>query len=322
MKFSHKYLLTAAIIGITVMTGCSQEVPKTHISNGNISCEIYLPDAENGYYRGTRFDWAGVVPSLEYKGHTYFGKWFEHYEPTIHDAIMGPVEAFDPIGYDRAQPGESFVKVGVGILERPDTTEYHFSKSYEILEHGIWDVETRNDEVRFSHQITKGKYPYTYDKSIKLRDNKLIIEHALVNKGNSNIETRVFDHNFFVIDQQNVGPGFTIKFPFTIEGDETRLGGFAEVVNGTEIKFVKELGKKDHPMIVNLSGFGATQDDYNIRVENTNTGAGVLITCDRPLSHAVFWSAIKTLSPEPYIDVNVKPGDSFSWTITYEFYTL
>lgn len=322
MKILHKYFLITAAIAVNIATGRSQEVPKVHISNGIIDCDIYLPDAENGYYRGTRFDWAGVVPSLVYKNHTYFGKWFEKYEPTIHDAIMGPVEAFDPIGYDDAEPGETFVKIGVGILERPDTTEYHFSRSYKILENGVWDFETKKKEVRFSQHLAEGEYPYTYNKSIKLKDNKLIIEHTLTNDGNNAIRTCVFNHNFFVIDKQNIGPGFTVKFPFTIEGDKSRLGDFAEVVNGNEIKFVKELGEKDHPMIVKLSGFGPSSDDYDIRVENTNTGAGVRITSDRPLSNVVFWSAVKTLSPEPYIEVNVKSTESFSWTITYEFYTF
>ena len=303
-------------------TGYSQEVPNVHISNATIACEIYLPDVETGYYRGTRFDWAGVISSLKYKNHSYFGKWFNHYEPTIHDAIMGPVEAFDPIGFDSSEPGETFVKIGVGVLERPDTTKYHFAKNYKILDNGVWNSDVKKDKVVFTHQLEEGAFPYTYKKSVALKGSKLIIEHTLVNNGDSTIKTRVFNHNFFVFDEQNTGPGFTVQFPFTIEGDSSRLGDFAKIVNGNEIKFIKELSEKDHPMIVNLSGFGSSHTDYDIRVENKNTKSGVRITCDRPLSHVVFWSAIKTLSPEPYIDINVKRAESFSWTITYEFYTF
>lgn len=322
MKIFHGFFSTLFIVVMNIGASYAQEAPTAHISNGTIDCEIYLPDTKNGYYRGTRFDWAGVIPSLEYNGHTYFGKWFKKYEPTIHDAIMGPVEAFDPIGFDSANPGEKFIKIGVGILQRPDTTKYRFSKSYEILDHGVWHLETKKDEIGFIHELAEGEYPYTYKKVIKLKDNKLIIEHVLANDGDSTIKTSVFNHNFFVIDQHNIGPGFTVKFPFAIEGDKTRLGDFAEVINGNEIKFVKELGEKDHPMIVKLSGFGASHKDYDITVENKNTKAGVRITSDRPLSNVVFWSAIKTLSPEPYIDINVKGGASFSWSITYEFYTF
>lgn len=290
----------------------SQEISQVHISNGIIDCDIYLPDAKIGYYKGTRFDWAGVIPNLEYRNHTYFGKWFEKYEPTIHDAIMGPVEAFDPIGYDEAKPMDEFVKFGVGILQRPDTTAYHFVKPYKIMDNGVWKVKTKKDEVRFTHRIIADKYLYTYRKVVKLKGNKLIIEHRLDNDGNNTIETKVFNHNFFVIDKQNIGPDFIVKFPFTIEGDVSRLGDCAKIVNGNEIGFVKELGEKDHPFIEKLSGFGPTNSDYNITVENSKTGAGVRITCDRPLSNVVFWSAIKTLSPEPYIDVNVRSSESNS----------
>jgi len=322
MKDFCKTFLILLISVVNIWACFSQEVPKAHISNGIIDCDIYLPDAVDGYYRGTRFDWAGVIPNLEYKNHTFYGKWFEKYEPTIHDAIMGPVEAFDPIGYDSAKPGEEFVKIGVGILEKPDTTNYHFSKPYKIIDNGIWKVQTKKDEISFIHQITAGEYPYTYKKVLKLKDNKLIIEHTLINNGDKTISTIVFNHNFFVIDKQNTGPGFNIKFPFKIEGDTTRLGDFAEVVNGNEIKFVKELGERDHSRIVKLTGFGSSKDDYNITVENTNTKAGVRITSDRPLSNVVLWSAIKTLSPEAYIDINAKSSESFSWKITYEFYTF
>src|ERR1700750_2455362 len=89
------------------------EPPQAEITNGLIRAHLYLPDAEKGYYRATRFDWSGVINDLEYKGHHYYGQWYEKYSPTINDAIMGPVEAFDPIGYDEAKPGEGFIKIGV-----------------------------------------------------------------------------------------------------------------------------------------------------------------------------------------------------------------
>ena len=64
--------------------------PQTEISNGLIQAKIYLPDAKEGYYQGTRFDWSGNMPSLKYSGHEYFGQWFTTYSPEIHDVIMGP----------------------------------------------------------------------------------------------------------------------------------------------------------------------------------------------------------------------------------------
>src|SRR5262245_8293430 len=42
--------------------------PQAEISNGVLKAQFYLPDAQKGFYRGTRFDWSGVIGSLEFKG--------------------------------------------------------------------------------------------------------------------------------------------------------------------------------------------------------------------------------------------------------------
>ena len=47
--------------------------PHTTIQNNVLIVELYLPDAEQGYYRGTRFEWSGIVQQIHYAGHTFFG---------------------------------------------------------------------------------------------------------------------------------------------------------------------------------------------------------------------------------------------------------
>ena len=39
--------------------------PQAEISSGRLHAKLYLPDAQSGYYRGTRFDWSGVIAALE-----------------------------------------------------------------------------------------------------------------------------------------------------------------------------------------------------------------------------------------------------------------
>ena len=45
--------------------------PEARISNGAIAAKLYLPDAQRGFYRSTRFDWSGMISSLEFNGHQY-----------------------------------------------------------------------------------------------------------------------------------------------------------------------------------------------------------------------------------------------------------
>ena len=62
--------------------------------------------------------------------------------------------------------------------------------------------------------------------------------------------------------------------------------------------------------------------DNDIRIENKRTGAGVRITGDRPLTRFGYWSIRTVVAPEPYIDLNIEPGQQFAWTYTFDYYTM
>src|SRR5207237_2136398 len=120
------------------------EYPETQISNGPITAKILLPDPERGSYRGTRFDWSGIISSLQYKDHEYFGQWYEKHDPKIHDAITGPVEEFlsndAGLGYAEAKPGETFVRIGAGAVRKPEERGYQRFRTYDIADPGKWEV--------------------------------------------------------------------------------------------------------------------------------------------------------------------------------------
>src|SRR5258705_9885403 len=121
--------------------------PKALLTNGKLDALVFLPDAKNGYYRSTRFDWSGVVGCVSLNGHKFFGEWFAQYDPLKNDSITGPVEEFrtdaGPMGYDErrpgelyappgaigykeARPGETFLKPGVGALAKGGDSAYQF----------------------------------------------------------------------------------------------------------------------------------------------------------------------------------------------------
>lgn len=306
---------------VCLIKSSAQGPPSVQISSGIIDAHIYLPDAEQGYYRAARFDWSGVVSQLNFKGHTFFGQWFETYSPELHDAIMGPAEAFDPLGYAEARVGDTFTKIGIGLLEKQDTTAYHFSKPYPITYYGQWRIELGKDQVEFMHVMDSGAYPYTYRKVIRLQGNQMMIEHTLTNTGEKTIDNQVYNHNFFVIDNDPIGPGYLIRFPFQVNAETDRLGDFAEV-NGNRIEYVKLLGEDGRPSLRNIRGYRPIAEDHLIYVENQNTGTGVRISCDQPIAKLDVWSAKKTVCPEPFIHVHVQPSSSFSWSIAYDFYTF
>jgi hypothetical protein len=297
--------------------------PEVQITNGLIKVNLYLPDVEKGYYRATRFDWSGVISSLEFKDHSYFGQWFDDYNPEIHDAIMGPVEEFTPVGFDKAKPGEAFLKPGVGIIVRPDHTPYSSFKLYIIKNPGVWKVIKKADQVEFVHVVQDAVYAYEYKKSVQLVKGKpeMVLIHTFKNTGLNPVETNVYDHNFFIIDNYHSGPDVRVKLAFNPGGKFQGPQDVAKFENN-QLLFKRALVKGESIYCDGFSGVGDTPDEYDIRIENIKTGAGVRITCDQPLLKLVFWACPATACPEPYIHVKIDPGQEYSWKIKYDFYTF
>ena len=310
------------ILGLTLGSIAATQVqaPQVEISNARIRTKLYLPDAQFGYYRATRFDWSGVICSLAWSGHTYFGQWFQRYDPKINDAITGPVEEFDGLGYDDVKAGETFVRIGVGAVRKPEERAYRQFNTYEIVDPGKWTVNRRSDGVEFVHELrdTAG-YAYVYRKNVRLNGNSLVLEHHLKNAGRKAIVTSVYEHDFFMLDSQPTGPDFVVRFPFELTATSP-LKGLAET-RGKDFVYLQELQARQS-LETELTGFGKTAKDNDFRVENRKTGAGVRETGDRPLSKVNLWSPRTTICPEAFIDLKVEPGQESSWRIAYEFYQV
>lgn len=293
--------------------------PQADIGNGRIQARLYLPDAQAGYYRATRFDWSGAIASLEWNGHSYFGQWFARHDPKTNDAITGPVEEFmTSPGYDEAGPDGVFVRIGVGAVRKPAEPAYRRFATYDMVDAGTWVTNRSSDRVQFVHTLadTNG-YAYVYVKTVRVASDTLVLEHELRNTGRKPIVTSVYNHNFFMLDGEPTGPDTVIRFTFTPRL-VTPAVGLLEV-RGHDVAYLQELQPRQSVQS-DITGYGSTPTDHDIRVENRKTGAGVRITGDRPLSKLLLWSPRTTVCPEPYIDLNIAPGEQSSWRTTYEFY--
>jgi hypothetical protein len=314
-------------------------LPQAELTNGSLRVKLYLPDAANGFYRATRFDWSGMIYSLEYGGHQYYGPWFQGTDPKVHDfvyrgteivagpctAATGPAEEFSTdnqaLGYNEAKPGGTFLKIGVGVLRRPDAADYDHFRLYEIVDPGKWQKKTSRNSAEFTQQVNDADsgYGYEYRKTVRLAASgpEMAIEHSFRNTGRKVISSRVYNHNFLVLDGQPPGPDVTISVPYEIGSDRPPDPKLAEI-RGRQILYRKTLEGQDRVM-TQMGGFGAGVADYDVRVVNTRTGAGVRITADRPLASMMLWSIRAVLSAEPYVEFTVKPGETYNWKLTYHY---
>lgn len=331
------YTLMSLLTSVPLLTQ-AESAPQAMIENPSVKVKLYLPDAKSGFYRGTRFDWSGVVADLQYAGHSYYGPWFSQTDPTVPDfvyrgpeivagpcsAITGPVEEFTELGYEEAHPGGTFLKIGVGMLRKPDDAHYSGYRLYPIVNGGKWSIKKSRDAIEFTQELhdASSGYAYVYSKKISLAGHtpEMRIEHSLRNIGGRPIHTSVYDHNFLVLDRHPTDGGFTITFPFTISSDHPPEKDLAEF-RGNQIVYLKTLQGEDR-VYTSIEGFGNTSDDYKIRIENTNLKAGMTISGDRPLAKMALWSIRSVLAVEPFVDISVEPGGQVTWNYAYEYYTL
>ena len=307
------------MIPALLLLALAADFPSTVISNGAVTAQLMLPDAEKGSYRGTRFDWSGIISSLTYKGHQYVGQWYPKHDPKIHDAITGPVEEFlsndAGLGYADAKPGEAFIRIGVGAVRKPDEKAYRRFETYEIVDPGDRTLNHGKDWIEFGHKLYAAGYGYDYRKRIRLEKSGFTIEHVLKNMGSKPIDTLVYNHNFFVIDREVVGPDMTIHFGWTPQPDKPFANGGE--ISGQEIHYSKEL-QTGETVAADLSGFGP----FDFRIENRKALAGVHITSDSPLTKLYFWSIRTVACPEPYVHIVVAPKGTIKWQIRYVLYTI
>src|SRR5579859_3057907 len=84
-------LIAACLAPMTGVCAAADSPPTAEITNGSVRVRLCLPNAKTGFYRGTRFDWAGVIASAEYAGHDFFPQWFQRADAKVRDFIYdGP----------------------------------------------------------------------------------------------------------------------------------------------------------------------------------------------------------------------------------------
>lgn len=306
--------------------------PSLTIGNGQIVVHIAPPGA-NAFYRGTRFDQAGVVTSLKLNGREFYGPWFDRTAPQVLDytydatgavvggpdsATSGPVEEFAPLDF-AAKPG-LFVKIGVGTLRQPDTQPYDHYRHYEIVDAGKWTVTPAQTSVTFTQTLKGSETAYTYEKILRLMPGKpqLVIEHRLRNIGSKPINTTVYDHNFLRLVEGNAGTSITFPFPLTVANNLPPLDLIR--VEGKTLSYLRPMKPKERISFL-VTGFDGTAADYNIAIRDTKSGGGVTIVGDQPITHLNIFAIDKVQSVEPYIAIDLAPGEEKRWAYIYTFFT-
>lgn len=285
-----------------------------------------------------------MVSSLKFKGHDYIGVWYQASDPAVLDfeyrgdqivtgpctTMIGVPEEFlslpgrTAFGWEEAQVGGTFVKIGVGVLRKPDDKPYDHFRSYTIVDGGKWEVKSSANSIEFTQTVNDpgSGYGYVYTKRVSLTPGKaqMTIAHTLRNTGSKAILGMVYNHNFMRWDNETPNPDYTISFVFDPKVSEP-LGSTPVAIDGRTATFTRALIARDSVRVVPL-GYGTEARDYDFRIENSKLSIGLRVTADSPLDRFVIWGIRSAFAIEPFIDLNVQPGSESSWKLSYDAYTM
>lgn len=62
---------------------------------------------------------------------------------------------------------------------------------------------------------------------------------------------------------------------------------------------------------------GCSVNGYSFRASQGRMS--VDIRCDAPMEYAVFWTNDRVACVEPYVKIDLAPGETFEWAVAYTF---
>jgi hypothetical protein len=342
-RFNSIALFTATFVGMSWARASDDPADYPHQvlrNDTGMRVTVMLADPEKGFYRGTRFDRSGHIAQAKYRGHTFFGLWRTPHDPTNYEHGVGPTDEFgiqNPPGYAEAKPGEAFLKIGVGLLKRVDDKPYHFSTKFPVINAGHWSQSTggRDESVVFQHEVRSDvDWGYRYGKTIRLVDDQpaFTIERTLKNIEGNDIQTASYNHNFIRIDDELIGPSYELELSDELQAEVPSPAKF----DGRRLTFT---GKVDKPLMIYFKGQPkrlskeqpsserrfirvSPKPSFDITITNRRTGGRMVIEHRFDVSELRVWVTSTAICPEPFVNVELGPAESMSWTTTYRLGTL
>ncbi|NBI30309.1 hypothetical protein [Chengkuizengella marina] len=285
--------------------------PSFILQNNQLKINIAKPGA---FQKGSRFDWTGYITQVTLNNkHTFCVP--ETYTPekgTEGQGICNEFGIFTPIGYEETNVGEQFPKLGIGNLTRTEKKEYQFHSPYPISPYRIEVFEEESKILFKVSPINCQGYAAAIEKTIDLNDQSLTIHYNLKNVGTKSIKTEEYVHNFIGINNQPIGPDYKLRLPYT-----PQINDLPDImmIKDHELSWRR---KPIEPFYCRPTGYNNT--DHKWELFHEPSGVGMREKNEFPPSMFAIWGTTHVVSPEIFIDIDIKPGETQTWSRTFEFF--
>ncbi|MFZ2658053.1 MAG: hypothetical protein WAX69_24185 [Victivallales bacterium] len=256
---------------------------------------------------GPRFDTLGAVTSIRVDGLEFCSR-----EGLIDEFNIQP--PLSPPGFDEAKPGETFLKIGVGELVRPDKHNYMFSHPYTIKKPAPVTVRRLKNSIAMKQSCRSGNaWGYEYRKTIRINPAKAVLEidYHLKNTGTQVFKVEQYNHNWFNLGGKAVDQAYTLEHPFPTDPCHP---SWLKMQDG-RINLTEKMTKPHY--YPSLESVPAKAN--RIKLSHSTTGRSVTASGDFAVARFAFYLDQGSVCPEIFARATLKPGKSAKWTRRYEF---
>lgn len=315
--------------------------PNVTIGGEHLQATIFLPGVDNAFYTANRFDHGTMVGDIKLGEHLLFPNdfWSQPHDPATPDAGVGMASEFGcgeggttcdgsdlgwgaysgkatngVLGFEEAQVGEPFLKIGVGKLVK-NSDAYSPFEAQEHSEAPVWTVDHTRSSLTMTHAAQlNSKWGYRLQRTFQTYSNMLIYETELENTGSEDFTTVHYSHSLLSMDHREVGPGWEVSLDTSLDDySEPGVGDWAVPLtdhwthsSSNSVRATNAMGSDNIKAVFRSSTHdakGTYTATFNKSLSVTNEMTGPL-----PLFAFNLYIENTTLSPEPMQWISVPSG--------------
>lgn len=218
------------------------------------------------------------------------------------------------LGFDDAKPGESFIKPGVGVLEMIDSGSYKSGTAFPVKQWITTHITHDKNQVTVtqSSPIIRGYgYQLTKHYTITPDTGTIQIQYTLTNTGKMAWAIEHYNHNFFSLNNQPLGPNWQVT-----------LG---RPIPSIPLHWLKMQDKQLH-ITMEPKSYGfiqvnepLTPTEADLSINSIDSQMTINMSGDTPAYRMAWFFSPTSLCPERFHLISLQPEQSKQWTLWYRF---
>ncbi len=280
------------------------------LAHGEMRVTLLTPWSK--LYRRTRFSRVGFISEVWY-GDVCFTTAEETPDGQRADCGMGLCCEYKCPGLDAKVPvGQAWLKPGVGLVTR-EAEPWDFKSACHAKDTPT-TLETGGDWARFESlsEIVNG-YGYHEKRRIDVLDDSIRVTAEFINTGSHEWDLVEYSHNFLSFHGQRIDQHHHLLLPTVAKKPElSDESGTIQRWNGLDWS-----GIPTHCFLYRYPDTCDASFAWHLYRDNSPCSVAERIS-EKPC-HMQVWGSDRCLSPEAFVPIHIKPGESKTWTREWFF---